>query len=125
MEKKGYKNKLLFTKLQKGNTGVGKIPAIWTILKFIHVEVTDENICLGMEQKIKLYAKSGTKLHVVFENFFFFLRLCHFLIFFYWYYEWVSDYVTNYGTEYTGTHLVKSQESQSRTNVSHFKKSYN
>lgn len=72
MKKKRCKNKLLFTKLQKGNTGVGKIPAMWTILKFIHAEVTDENICPRMEEKIKLYNKSGTKLHVVFEKDFFF-----------------------------------------------------
>lgn len=72
MKKKRCKNKLLFTKLQKGNTGVGKIPAMWTILKFIHAEVTDENICPRMDEKIKLYHKSGTKLHVVFEKYFFF-----------------------------------------------------
>ena len=72
MKKKRCKNKLCFTKLQKGNTGVGKIPAMWTILKLIHVEVTDENICLRMEQKIKLYPKSGTKLRIVFEKYFFF-----------------------------------------------------
>ena len=71
----------MFTKLQKGNyTGVGKIPAMWTILKFIHVEVTDGNICLRMEEKIKLYPKSGTKLHVVFEKYFFFYN-CVILLF--------------------------------------------
>ena len=80
MKKKRCKNKLLFTKLQKGNTGVGKIPAMWTILKFIHVEVTDGNICLRMEEKIKLYPKSGTKLHVVFEKYFFFYN-CVILLF--------------------------------------------
>lgn len=80
MKKKGCKNKFLFTKLQKGNTGVGKIPAIRTILKFIHVEVTDENSCLRMEQKIKLYPKSGNKLHVVFEIYFFFYS-CVILLF--------------------------------------------
>ena len=73
-------NLLFFTKLQKGNTGVGKIPAMWTILKFIHVEVTDENICLRMEEKIKLYPKSGSKLHVVFEKYFFFYN-CVILLF--------------------------------------------
>ena len=45
---------------------------MWTVLKFIYVEVTDENSCLRMEEKIKLYPKSGTKLHVVFEKYFFF-----------------------------------------------------
>ena len=115
---------MLFTKLQKGNTGVGKIPAIWTILKFIHVEITDENICCRMEQKIKLYPKSDTKLHVVFEKYFSFYS-CVILLFSFTDIMNESDYDTNYGTEYTGTHLVKSQESQFRTNISHFKKSYN
>lgn len=73
---------MFFAKLQKGNTGVGKIRAIWTILKFIHVEVTNENICLGMEQKIKLYPKSGTKLHVVLKNIFSFtaVTFCYFFL---------------------------------------------
>ena len=73
---------MLFAKLQKGNTGVGKIPAMWTILKFIHVEVTDENICLRMEEKIKLYPKSGTKLHVVLKNIFSFtaVTFCYFFL---------------------------------------------
>ena len=45
---------LLFAKLQKGNTGVGKFPAIWTILKFIHVDLTDQHICLRVLQIMAL-----------------------------------------------------------------------
>lgn len=52
------------------------------------VDVTDKNICLSMEQKIKLYPKSGTKLHVVFEKYFSFSS-CYFLSLILWMSLWL------------------------------------